>query len=96
MVKFFKKKPEKCSICNEEKMIYKKGKANGIELKYCKDCYDGYFKVVEERVKEQVTAAVKSGRKIGMHEAMEITKQITSEIENEQAKQVVQNENAKI
>jgi hypothetical protein len=95
LVKFFKKKPEKCSICNQEKMIYKKGRANGIELKYCKECYDGYFKVVEERVKDQVTKAVKSGKMIGMHEATAITKEITAEIEAEQAKKVIENgENA--
>jgi len=95
MVKFLKKKPQKCSICHEEKIIYKKGKAKGIELKYCKDCYDGYFKVVEERVKDQVTAAVKAGNKIGMHEAMEITKKITSEIESEQVDAVIKDENDK-
>jgi CRISPR/Cas system-associated exonuclease Cas4 (RecB family) len=96
MVKFLKKAPEKCSICGEDKMIFKRGKADGVALNYCKTCYDSYFKVVETRVRDQVEKAVKSGKMIGTREAIEITKKITSEMEAEQAKKVVSNENAQI
>lgn len=62
-------------------------------LNYCKTCYDNYFKVVEERVKEQVTKAVKSGKMIGMKEARELTKEITDQMEKEQAQKVIEDSN---
>jgi len=91
MVKFFKKVQvlEKCSICGDDKNIFKRGKADGVALNYCRTCYDNYFKVVEARVKEQVTKAVKSGRMIGMKEAKELTNEITSQMEKEQAQKVI-------
>ena len=99
MVKFFKRdppKPEKCSICYEEKTIFKKGGAKGIELKYCKDCYDEYFARVKDQVMEQVQKAAKSKKMIGMHELKELTNKITKEIESEQAQKVIDTESGVI
>jgi hypothetical protein len=90
MVKFFKKAPEKCSICGQEKEVFKTLRSGVTKLTYCKECYDSYYKVVEGRVKEQVMAAVKDGKMVGMKEALDITKKITDELEVEQIKSVIQ------
>ena len=87
MVKFFKKKPAKCSICGEEKIIYKKLRQGITHFEYCKECYDDYYKKIENRVKEQVTAKAKAGQKIGMKEALGLTKEITAEVEAENEKE---------
>lgn len=92
MVKFFKRdppKPEKCSICFKEKIIFKKGGAKGISLAYCRQCYDEYFARVKDQVMEQVQKAVKSKKMIGMQELKDLTNKITQEIEAEQAQKVI-------
>jgi len=86
MVKFFKKKPKKCSICGEEKVIYKSLRQGITKFDYCRECYNNYYKKIEDRVKEQVTKEAKAGRKIGMKEALGITKEITAEVEAENEK----------
>ena len=78
------KKPETCSICGQEKMIFKDMRQGLTHFRYCKECYDNYYKKVEGRVKAQVMSEVKAGRKIGMKEALDITKTISAEIEAEQ------------
>ena len=83
MGKFFMKKPETCSICGQEKIIFKDMRQGLTHFKYCKDCYDDYYSKIESRVKAQVQAAVKNGKMIGMKEALDITKQITAEVEAE-------------
>jgi hypothetical protein len=88
MVKFFKKGPEVCSICGQEKMIYKNARKGLIDLKYCKDCYDEYYARIETRVHAQIKEAVDKGQQIGMKEALAITKTITDEIEAEQVEAV--------
>jgi len=85
MGKFFKKKAEICSICGLEKMIYKDVRQGiGVHFKYCRECYDEYYKRIEDRVKAQVQIQVKSGQMIGMKEALAITREITAEVEAEQ------------
>lgn len=86
MGKFFQKKPEQCSICGQDKLIFKDLRQGLTHFKYCKECYDDYYKKIEARVTAQVQEAVKSGRMIGMKEALDITKQITAEVEAENAK----------
>ena len=86
-MKFFKKKPAKCSICGEEKIIYKNLKQGITKFNYCRECYDDYYKKIEDRVKAQVMAEVKAGKQIGMKEALAITKEITTEIELENEKE---------
>jgi len=88
MGKFFKKKPEKCNICGEEKMIFKDVRQGLTHFRYCKECYQSYYKRIEDRVKEQVMREVKAGKQIGMKEALDITKQITAEVEADEAKKV--------
>jgi len=87
MVKFFKKKPKKCSICGQEKVIYKSLKQGLTNFSYCRECYDDYYKKIEDRVKAQVMAEAKAGHKIGMKEALAITKEITAEVEVENEKE---------
>jgi len=87
MVKFFKKKPAKCSICGEEKIIYKKLRQGITHFEYCRECYDDYYKKIEDRVKVQVMEKTKAGQKIGMKEALGITKEITAEVEAENEKE---------
>ncbi len=84
MVKFFQKKPEICSICGLEKIIARDVRSGLTHFKYCKECYDDYYKKIEGRVKEQVMAKAKAGQKIGMKEALDLTKQISAEVEAEQ------------
>jgi len=86
MGKFFKRGPEKCSICGETKEVRKKMRSGLITLIYCRECYDDYYKRVEGEVKRQVEEAVKSGQKIGRGDALALTKKITSEIEAEAVK----------
>ena len=83
MGKFFIKKPEKCSICGQEKMIHKQLRQGLTNFKYCRNCYDDYYKKIEGRVLKQVQESIKSGQQIGMKEALAITKEVTNEIDNE-------------
>lgn len=84
MVKFFKKKPEKCSVCGQEKIIARDVRSGLTHFKYCAECYDSYYKKIEGRVKDQVMAKAKAGQKIGIQEALDLTKQISAEVEAEQ------------
>jgi len=86
MGKFFKKKPAKCSICGEEKIIYKSLRQGITKFEYCRECYDDYYKKIEDRVKEQVLTETKAGKQIGMKEALALTKTITAEVEAENEK----------
>jgi len=88
MVKFFKRGPKKCSICGQEKPVYKHMQKGITKLDYCRECYDSFFSVVEKRVKDQIEAKIKAGQKIGMRDALAITKEISEEIEGEQARKV--------
>jgi len=86
MVKFFRKKPKKCSICGKQKIIYKSLRQGITKFSYCRECYDDYYKKIEDRVKAQVTKEAKAGKKIGIKEALAITKKITTEVETENEK----------
>jgi len=88
MVKFLQKKPEKCSICSEEKMIYKNMSGKGHKLKYCRDCYDKYYARIEVEVKKQIDEMVKAKRMIGMADALALTKKISGEIQAEDIKRI--------
>ena len=83
MVKFFKKKPKKCSICGQDKIIYKSLRQGITKFSYCRECYTDYYKKIEDRVKAQVMKEAKIGKKIGTKEAFAITKMITAEVEAE-------------
>jgi hypothetical protein len=83
LVKFFKKGPEKCSICGYEKEIYKYVKSGLTKMSYCKECYDEYYKRIEDRVKAQVAEKIKAGQLVSMTDALDITKKISNEIEAE-------------
>lgn len=85
MGKFFCKKPEPCSICGKNEIIFKDVRSGLTHFRYCETCYKAYYSKIEDRVKAQVMAEVKAGRKIGMKEALDITKEITAEVEADQA-----------
>jgi len=86
MVKFFKKGPEKCSICLETKMVYKKMNGKGHKLNYCRECYDKYYARIEVEVRRQVDEMVKAKRLIGLGDTMALTKKISAQITEEDMK----------
>lgn len=83
MGKFLQRKPEFCAICGEAKPIVERIRSGLVKFSYCRDCYDGYFKKIEGRVRAQVESAVKSGKKISIEDTTELTKKITAEVEEE-------------
>ena len=88
MVKFLQKKPATCSICLQEKMIFKAMSGSGHKLAYCKDCYDKYYARIEEEVKKQIAEMIKAKRMIGMKDALALTKKISGEIQAEDIKRI--------
>lgn len=82
-MKFFKRPPKKCSVCHAEKPIFKSLRQGLTQFHYCEDCYNDYYKKIEDRVKKQVMEAVKAGKTITMQDALDITKTITAEVEKE-------------
>jgi len=85
MGKFFNKGPKIkiCSICNEEKEVFKTMRQGLTAFHYCKECYNGTYKRIEDRAKQQVMDAVKSGKLLSISDITELTKTITAEIEAE-------------
>jgi len=83
MGKFFKKKPQTCNVCGQEKIIFRTMRSGITKLNYCQECYDNYYKKIEGRVQEQIKDMVKRGQKIDMKDALALTKKITDEIDNE-------------
>lgn len=78
MKKFFKKKPEICSICRKENVkIVKKIRKGLMVWCYCQECYDGYYLKVQERVMKLVDESKKRGKKIGMQDTIKIVKELT-------------------
>jgi len=85
MGKFFNKGPKIkiCSMCGEEREVFKSMRKGLTSLYYCEDCYNGTVKKIEDRVREYVMKKVKSGKLISIAETTELTEKFTAEIQAE-------------
>lgn len=81
-MKFFSKKPAVCSICGQEKLIYKKVPGQGQRLSYCKECYDKYYNKIKIEVMQQVQDAIKQKKMIGIKEMRKVADDVITKIDN--------------
>lgn len=81
-MKFLKREPKHCSIC-ESTEIYKSLRTKDGKFYYCKKCHTEFYDNLKPKITKYVENEAKNGRTIGMRETQELVSRLSKETNTE-------------
>lgn len=81
-MKFLKREPKHCSICDSTE-IFKSLRTQDGKFYYCKKCYQDFYTNLKPKINDYVVKKAKAGNKIGLRETQQLVERFTAETNQE-------------